>query len=79
MKNMEMVLATKFSSPTATKTKAMATVTRVLLKGSLDTGFPCENQILMNLVGNILSSPIACSVLGATMMDPIAEEMVAAD
>ncbi len=43
---MAMVLATKFNSPTATNTKAMTTVRRVPLKGSLETGFPWANHLL---------------------------------
>jgi len=78
IKNIEIALATKFSSPTSTKAKAIRMVTRELLKGSFDTGFPLANQVFTNLVGNTLSRPMACRVLGATIIEPRADEREAA-
>ena len=45
------------------------------LTGSFEMGLPFENQRFINLPGKILSTPIACNVLGATIIEPKAEEI----
>jgi hypothetical protein len=48
------------------------------LKGSSSLPFPLASQKLLILEGNSLSLAIACNVLGATMIEPNAEDIVAA-
>src|SRR5210317_820695 len=73
IKNMEMICATKFTSPTITKTKAIRMVINDPFTGSLSVFFPLANQLFMDFCGKISSNPMACKVRGATMIDPSAE------
>ena len=78
MKNIEMIWATAFTSPKTTKSMASAQVIREALKGSLSFFRKRLSHLLMRGRGKLLSLASACSVLGATMTDPSAEEMVEA-
>ena len=60
------------------KNAAITTVTIEALKGSSEAPFPAESKPLTFCEGNILSRAIACKVRGATIIEPSAEEIVAA-
>ena len=75
IKNIEIIAATTLTSPYATKIKLML-VTIVELKGSFSSPTPLPIKLLILLPGKVLSIPIACNVLGATSIDPIAEDIV---
>ena len=53
-------------------------VKTVALNGSSDFPLPFDIQLLNDSNGISLSLPIACNVLGATIIEPNAEEIVAA-
>ncbi len=75
---MEIISATAFTSPIKTKTIAITLVKMVAFLGSLFFLVPLETQKLTRLFGKTLSPPMACNVLGATINDPKADEIVAA-
>ena len=77
MKNMDTTRATRLTLPSMTKTIAIAEVTSVALRGSFVAPTPAETKSLRRGRGTMRSAPRACSVRGATRMDPIAEEIVA--
>ena len=64
-------------SPTYTKKNAIAHVIIVPLVGSLVFFFPFESHWSIFLDGKMLSFHNACRVLGATIIEPRAEEMAA--
>ena len=59
------------------KKKAITQVIKVPFKGSLFFAFPLAIQLSKPLDGNTLSLPRACRVLGATIIEPKAEEIAA--
>jgi len=73
---MEMISATAFTFPAATKIKAIRQVIREALYGSFISPLPLDSQRLSLLAGNALSIASACRVLGATRIEPMAEEKV---
>lgn len=75
---MEITSATALTSPTKTKTNAMALVSIVAFLGSFFPLVPFDTHLLINLLGKTLSIPIACKVLGATINESKADDMVAA-
>ena len=76
MKNMEIICATKFTPPIKTKTNAIRAVKNVALKGSFVMPFPFAISLFNPLIGKESSIARACNVRGATIMDPIADEIV---
>jgi hypothetical protein len=78
MKNMLMILATKFTFPRETKRRMMTTVTMVALTGSLVSPFPRPRNWLALGMGRTRSPASAWRVRGATRIDPMADEIVAA-
>ena len=76
MKNMEMISATTFTSPIQTNITAIILVTIPAFNGSFF--FDLERKVLAFMFGRTLSLPKACSVLGATMNEPNADDIVAA-
>ena len=77
MKNMEMISATALMSPINTNANAMTHVAKDARTGSCSGPRPLFNQSLMPS-GKMPSAAMACSVRGATMMEPSAELMAAA-
>ena len=75
MKNIEMTLATAFTSPSATKKMAIIAVTKVAFRGS-PLSLLAAIHVLIFLPGNDLSTANACMVRGATKMEPNADENV---
>ena len=73
-----MIPATAFTFPSATKTKAMIHVINDAFIGSLSDFRPLANHWFTDLDGKDLSIDNACSVRGATITEPIADEMVEA-
>ena len=78
MKNMEMICATLSNAPIRMNAPAIMIVTIEALKGSPLAPFPFASQAFTPDKGSTLSFAMACKVLGATMMEPSAEEIVAA-
>jgi hypothetical protein len=78
IKNMDMISATAFISPIPIKINEIQIVTSVAFNGSLFLEPPFARMLFMELVINILSAANAFRVLGATIIDPKAEEIVAA-
>jgi hypothetical protein len=76
MKNMEMISATALTSPNATKIIAIKQVIKDAFMGSLSLTRPFANQLFNAFEGKDLSIDNACKVLGATITDPIAEDIV---
>ena len=73
-----MISATAFTSPISTKKKAMMHVTNVALTGSPFLTFSLLSQLFSLGMGIIRSAEMALSVLGATIILPKAEDIVAA-
>jgi len=78
MKNIEITSATALTSPIKTKTKAITLVRIVAFLGSFFFGVPLATHLFTVSLGNTSSLPIAYNVLGATIKEPKAEEIVAA-
>jgi hypothetical protein len=78
MKNMLMICATKLTFPIATKRRAIPPEIRVAFSGSWAGPRPRARKALALTVGRTRSRARACSVRGATRIDPTADEMVAA-
>jgi len=78
MKNIEIISATEFTFPSATNTRAIISVTSELLIGSLSLSRPLASQLFICGLGKALSEASAWSVLGATIIEPKAEEIVEA-
>ena len=76
IKNMEMISATAFMLPSATKTNAITIVTSEALTGSLSDRLAKESHLLILSEGNDSSCARACKVRGATIIDPKAEDIV---
>ena len=77
MKNIDTIRATKSIEPPATVATATSAVTSVALRGSLAAPWPAARKRLSARLGEAESPPSACSVRGATRIEPIAEESVA--
>ena len=77
MKNMEMMRATKSTLPAETVRRANSAVSRVALRGSLASPTPAASQPLARRRGMTASRAKACRVRGATMMEPMADEIQA--
>ena len=77
MKNIAITSATKFISPITTKKKAIKQEIKDAFIGSIVPFLFFDNQVLSVSVGNILSTPNAWRVLGATITESKAEEMAA--
>ena len=78
MKNMETIRATMSTFPKATVTIAMPAVTRVAFRGSLPGPAPSANTEFAPFTGKMASPANAWRVRGATRMEPMADERVAA-
>ena len=74
---MAITSATRFISPITTKKKAIIQETNEAFIGSIVPFLFFDSQVLRVSVGNILSTPKACNVLGATITEPKAEEIAA--
>ena len=77
MKNMAITSATKFISPITTKKKAIMQEIKEAFIGSIVPFLFLDSQVFKVSVGNILSTPKAWRVLGATITEPRAEEIAA--
>jgi len=75
---MEIIVATELIFPRATNANAIRMVTREALTGSPSFSLPFASHLFNDLTGKDLSLAKACNVLGATITEPSAEEIVEA-
>ena len=78
MKNIEIISATALTSPKITKTIAIIQVTIEAFIGSLSEALPLANHLFTAFDGKDRSMDKACKVLGATITEPKADEIVEA-
>ena len=76
IKNILIIPATLFTSPIMINTRAIKTVTRVALNGSLVSPLPLKRNAFNLLEGKERSPARACRVRGATSIEPMADEKV---
>ena len=76
IKNIVIIPATTLISPNATKIPAITNTIIDALKGSLSSPFPLDMNLLILADINELSIPRACKVLGATITEPNADEII---
>ncbi len=77
MKNIEMIRATKSTLPNTAITNASAAVTMVPFLGSFSLPLPAARNSVAPGTATTRSEASACSVRGATRMEPIADDSVA--
>ena len=75
---MEIIVATELIFPRATNANAISIVIMEALTGSLSFSLPFASHLFNDFIGKDLSLANACSVLGATITEPRAEEIVEA-